>query len=727
MATLVLTTVGTLIGGPIGGAIGAVLGQQVDQRLFAPRRQGPRLGELGVQTSSYGQPIPRLFGRMRVAGAVFWATDLREERHRSGGGKGKPKTTSYSYSASFAVALSARPIRAVHRIWADGKLLRGAAGDWKSETGYRLYIGNEAQACDPLIAAAQGVAQTSAHRGLAYAVFENFQLADYGNRIPSLTFEVEADAEPVNLGALAADLSGGAVGGDTAAVLRGFAATGDSVRGVIETIARALPLSVVDDGARLLLSDASPVPTAVDVGETGARADGKRAARIALERTAAGMLPDEVAVAYYEPARDYQAGLQRARRAGPGRRVERIELPAALAAGEAKAVAARRLGEAWAGRSRATVSLPWRWGTLRPGDVVTIGDDNPPMRIARWTLDRMAIEMKLAGMAGAVAPAPAEAGEGVREPDLPHGPTVLALLDLPPLDTAPATAPAIWVAAAGASPGWRRAALSYSLDGGANWTDAGGTVAPAIMGIAETALPPGDAVLIDERNHVDVALLHDGMTLLSCDDAALVNGANPAMIGDELIQFRRADPLGDGRYRLSGLLRGRRGTEWAMAGHGAGDRFVLIEAPSLLSLDLSLATVGGVIEVMASGVGDEAAVTDEMAVSGAALRPPAPVHLHVELRVNDDIAISWTRRSRAGWTWLDGGDGPLGEEVERYRLEILPETGTARTVEVAAADYLYTAAERTADGATAAAAMTVSVRQYGLAGWSMPVTAQVAL
>lgn len=726
MATLVLTAVGTLIGGPIGGAIGAVLGQQVDQRLFAPRRTGPRLGELGVQTSNYGQPIPRLFGRLRVAGTVIWATDLREERHRSGGGKGKPKTTTYSYSASFAVALSARPIRAVHRIWADGKLLRGEAGDWKSETGYRLHSGGEAQTCDPLIAAAQGMAQTPAHRGLAYAVFENFQLADYGNRIPSLTFEVEADDGPVDLGALAADLSGGAVGGETAATLRGFAATGDSVRGAIEAIARAMPLSVRDDGARLLLSDALPTPIPVDAAEMGARADSKRVDRVALERAAAGMLPDEVALAYYEPARDYQAGLQRARRGGPARRIERIELPAALAAGEAKAVAARRLAEAWAGRSRATVALPWRWGGLRPGDVVAI-DGHPPMRVARWTLDRMAIEMKLAGMAGAVAPVAAEAGAGVRETDQPHGPTVLALLDLPPLDTATATAPAIWTAAAGASPGWRRAALSYSLDGGASWSDVGGSATPAIMGTAETVLPPGDAALLDARSHLDVALLHDGMTLLGCDDAALINGANPAMVGDELIQFRRADPLGARRYRLSGLLRGRRGTEWAMAGHGAGERFVLVEGASLLPIDLPLASIGGTMAVMASGVGDAAPVMAEIAVGGAALRPPAPVHPQLELLANGDIAMRWTRRSRAGWTWLDGGDAPLGEEVERYRVEISPATGTPRSVEVTTPAYLYTAAQRAADGATAAASITVAVHQSGLAGLSAPVTAQLTL
>lgn len=82
MATLVLTTVGGAIGGPIGAAIGATLGQSIDRALLfpTPRRTGPRLTELAVQTSSYGTPIPRLFGTMRVAGSVIWATDLIETR-----------------------------------------------------------------------------------------------------------------------------------------------------------------------------------------------------------------------------------------------------------------------------------------------------------------------------------------------------------------------------------------------------------------------------------------------------------------------------------------------------------------------------------------------------------------------------------------------------------------------------------------------------------------------
>ncbi len=137
MATLVLTAVGTAIGGPIGGAIGGLIGNMADHAiLFRPKgRQGARLNELQVQTSSYGTQVPRLFGTMRVAGTVIWASDLKESSSRSGGGKGRASVTSYAYSASFAVALSARGVRGVRRIWADGNLLRGAAGDFKTEVG----------------------------------------------------------------------------------------------------------------------------------------------------------------------------------------------------------------------------------------------------------------------------------------------------------------------------------------------------------------------------------------------------------------------------------------------------------------------------------------------------------------------------------------------------------------------------------------------------------------
>ena len=118
MATLILTAVGGALAGPFGAAIGALAGQYADNALIfrQPNRQGPRLTELALQTSSYGTQIPKLFGTMRVAGTVIWSTDLIESSQTSHA-KGQPSTTTYSYSASFAVLLSARPILSIGRIW----------------------------------------------------------------------------------------------------------------------------------------------------------------------------------------------------------------------------------------------------------------------------------------------------------------------------------------------------------------------------------------------------------------------------------------------------------------------------------------------------------------------------------------------------------------------------------------------------------------------------------
>ena len=95
MATLVLTVVGGAIGGPVGAALGGLLGNAIDQEIFRPAgREGPRLSELAVQTSSYRTPIPKVFGTMRVAGSVIWTTDLIESSATGSAGKGQPSSSS---------------------------------------------------------------------------------------------------------------------------------------------------------------------------------------------------------------------------------------------------------------------------------------------------------------------------------------------------------------------------------------------------------------------------------------------------------------------------------------------------------------------------------------------------------------------------------------------------------------------------------------------------------
>lgn len=704
MATLILTAVGTAVAGPIGGMIGSVVGQYVDQTvLFAPKpRHGPRLGDLAVQTSIYGSAVPKIFGRMRVAGCVIWSTDLIETPATSGGGKGQPKLVSYTYSASFAVLLSARRIGSVGRIWADGKLLRGAAGDFKAPTGYRLYLGDEDQEPDPLIAAAEGVGQVPAYRGMAYAVFEDFQLADYGNRIPSLTFEVEADGGAVEIGAIAEELSSGLIAAGATPEITGFAASGDSVRSALADLTEIAGLSLSDRAGSLRLS----APEAGGLLLPAA----SECRRRELVRRSEGALPDEVTIVHYDPARDFQTGIQRAAigHGGSARAADRRTLAAALEAAAAKALAERRLATARAVRAQARALVGWESAAIRPADTLLLEGEAGSWKATRVTVGAGSVDLELNRLPEGPAALPPAAGSGrpVSEADLPHGRTLLRLLELPLADS-PTDRPLMFAAAAGDQAGWRRAAMVMSFDGGESWEEAGATAPPATLGTALTALGPADSTLADLASTVDVELAHGGMWLENGSEQMLAAGANLAVVGDELIQFGRAEHLGNRRFRLAHLWRGRRGTEWAAASHAAGEPFVLLERTSVRALEAPAGSIGAEAQLSATGIGDGAVpAAATRSISGESVRPPSPVHLHAERLANGDIQIWWVRRSRQGWAWATGEETPLAEEREAYRVTVAG-PGFERSAGTAAPSFLYAAADQAGDGASGPIAISV--------------------
>lgn len=670
MATLILTTVGTIVGGPIGGAIGAIAGRAIDGALLRPAaRQGPRLTELAVQTSSYGSEIPSLFGTIRVAGTVIWSTDLIETRATDGGGKGAPDTVRYSYSASFAVLLSARRIVGVRRIWADGKLLRGAEGDLKAEGVFRLYLGHEDQMPDPLIASAVGPTRAPALRGQAYAVFEGLALADFANRIPSLTFEVVADESWVDAGAIGAAVSGGRVAAPVplAPPLGGFSAYGGTRAAVIETLAAATGAWFAPEGGGLSMRAGEGTSVEVADEGVGAGAPGARGVRTIA---AADQAPRVVTVGHYDAARDYQAGVQRASRPGAGWRERHEALPAVLGADTAKAVAAAMLARADADRVRRRVALGWEALTIAPGDRVRVSGDATPWRVVEWSLEGMVAELTLAPIALATATGAASPGDVVGAPDRPHGRTVLVAAELPPLDDSLPARPQLTIVAGGTEPGWRGATLLSSDDGGASWQTAVSLRAPGIVGSVVVPPAAGLAAIEDRRNAIVVELAHDEMALAGASAAARDGGANLALVGDELVQFGLAEQIGPRRWRLTRLWRGRRGTEAAIGAHAAGEPFALLRADGVTILPVRQ-PVGGVLQLAPTGVGDRGELNvTSVPVTGASVAPPAPVHARATAVAGGGWRLDWTRRSRAGWRWEDAVDAALVEERERYRIRI---------------------------------------------------------
>src|SRR5262245_44542287 len=85
------------------------------------------LNALRVQTSSYGQVIPIVYGQNRVSGRLLWSGDFAAIPHTStqktggkglgsGGGNAITNTT-YTYQSAVATALCLGPIQNIHNVW----------------------------------------------------------------------------------------------------------------------------------------------------------------------------------------------------------------------------------------------------------------------------------------------------------------------------------------------------------------------------------------------------------------------------------------------------------------------------------------------------------------------------------------------------------------------------------------------------------------------------------
>ncbi|MFC3101532.1 phage tail protein [Altererythrobacter lauratis] len=694
MATLVLSTVGMAVGGPIGSAIGALVGSRIDKAIGGSgRRDGSRLQELRLTTSSYGSPVPRHFGKVRAPGSIIWATDLTESREKTGGGKGKPAVTSYSYSVSFAVALSSRRITDIGRIWADGNLLRGAAGDLKVGGQFRLYRGFGDQRPDPLLASACGP-QCPAFRGTAYCVFEGLELAEFGNRIPALTFEIIADEGDVSLGEMIAAQDQAVSVAHDLPKLAGFTEEGGPLIRSLETISELYPFSCNASGQTVSISSTDDVtgnavllpPPAVDPsGDSFGASSGHSRSRQADLRD----VPE--GVRYYDLARDFQPGLQRADgRSIPGRN-RIIEFPGALAAQDARRLANQAAERAAWGHER----LSWRMAELdpglEPGTLVRVPGRRGIWRIEAWEWRETGVELDLLRLPhGPMRTQAADAGEARAPRDLQATPTHLFAFELPWDGNGAASNRAIHAAASSESAGWKGAALF--VQDGPVLKPAGSTGRQrCVMGSLSAPLPAGDPALIDRQARLEVELLAPDLVLTSASLDALANGANRALLGEELIQFAQAHHVEGRRWALSGLLRGVGGTErFAGQVHPPGTHFVLLN-DAVVRIDPTMASTA--THIAASGLADSEPVYAQIAPAGVGQRPLAPVHPRIVQHTSGDLWLGWTRRARGAWAWPEAVEVPLVEEAERYRVGVGDPAAPSLVWEVTAPQHLLPAAQ----------------------------------
>ena len=524
-----------------------------------------------------------------------------------------------------------------------------------------------------------------------------------------LTFEVIADAGAPEISAILEDVSGGAICAGATRTITGYAAYGRSITAAVQPLVSCFDVRLFDDGS-VLRPPVDARSIAIGTDELGSSADGEKAAKLQREQLPVRAVPSALRLTYYDPARDYQTGEARATAGEQGSNETQQELPAVLSADDAKSLVQQILSRQWGARDRLTLRLPPTRVDLEPGSVVV-----PGVAPASWIVDKCTIDgfVAVVELRPAWQPAPAMAGEAgrvVQNMDIVEGPTSLALIDGPTLILAQSSEPTLLIAASSASAGWSARQLTASAPG-QNYAITS-AARKSLLGRALTVLAPAEPHLIDDVNAVDIELVDQQQWLTSCDDAALTEGFNVAVLGGELVQFGDVTPLGQGQFRLAHLLRGRGATELAAAGHSTGELFCLLDSASLRTLALPAWSRGSMVSVT-----DRYGTAASIEFHAQSVMPLAPCNFAAAFDAVGRLSLSWTRRSRGGFAWLDEVDAPLGESRERYSVKV---AGVAASLELETEQPLLViaAVDLLPLGAGPA---TVDVRQIGDWAASPPV------
>lgn len=373
-------------------------------------------------------------------------------------------------------------------------------------------------------------------------------------------------------------------------------------------------------------------------------------------------------------------------------------LPMALLSGEAQGIAERWLAEARIARDGVEFAVPPSEASIGAGDVVAF--DGASYRIERVEESGLRRMSGVRVEAGVYASRYREGAERVRPDVVQYGTLFAELMDLPLLNGSE-VAHAPYVLASGEPWPGRVAVYSAASDFGYGLNTELGL--SAIVGALNGALPRGAP---DVWQRVSVTVKLASGVLQSRSGAEVLNGANRAALRNgtgewEVFQFCEATLVGEREYRLSKLLRGQAGTEFAIPEEWpVGTDFVLLDQ-AVTQVEMAAAE-RGLERHYRIGAGhlpyDDARYTHLVfAANGTGLRPYAPAHLSLSGEV-----FRWIRRTRIEGDVWQGYEVPLGEENEAYLVRVRHGGVVVREAEVSAPEYTYTGAMKAADGVSGA-------------------------
>ncbi len=156
-------------------------------------------------------------------------------------------------------------------------------------------------------------------------------------------------------------------------------------------------------------------------------------------------------------------------------------------------------------------------------------------------------------------------------------------------------------------------------------------------------------------------------------DTIYESSINLALLGNEIIQFRTVEQINPGIWKLSHLLRGRRGTEWAMNMHQIGDQFILLDDSYITKVPLSDSLIGQQLNFKAIYTHEslENVTPFPLTFEAVNLKSYHPTNRHAFKLTVTGWVISWQRRAKEMIGWKIDRGISLTEDSEQFYVDIV--------------------------------------------------------
>ncbi|MDA3875969.1 MAG: phage tail protein, partial [Halothiobacillus sp.] len=309
----------------------------------------------------------------------------------------------------------------------------------------------------------------------------------------------------------------------------------------------------------------------------------------------------------------------------------------------------------------------------------------------------------------------------LNKPPLNPGTAYGTFLEVPPLNSKQ-TSPYYLCYCYSTGTTFMGAAVFESTDGGSTFDQIGQQAVGGTSGFIAEIAPNTQSFTWDTSTVLSAYLSAPYMALESATDIQVLNGANLFLLGAELIQFSNAALMTDANgvpyYQLSRLLRGRRGTEWAMSSHIAGEQFTAIVDNEDVSVPYALTDLHSSNQYkVASAIQDISQIAPQaFAPTGVWFKPWSVADPRVSLDASNNWNMTFIPRARLNGFLASGIISSLDPDTQTFSIDIYSGTTLKRTVsgQLSSPSFQYTAAMQAADGFSAGAhGITFNIYQVG--------------